>query len=145
MIDFVGMILQFHHKYRHGQASFPRIPNDETVDLRYKLIEEEMSETLGALRDIMNKTPANEIELLTELADGIADSMVVLIGTAISFGIPIEEVFTEVHRSNMTKSTEKNDYGKTIKGPNFEPPKIREIIQKIYNLQEPRTGKGSLD
>jgi hypothetical protein len=30
----------------------------------------------------------------------------------------------------MTKSTKKNEYGKTVKGDDYEKPKIKEIIEK---------------
>lgn len=143
MINFVGMIREFHEKYGHHIEKKPAIPSDEVINLRYKLIEEEMNETLGALRDMMNSSPRKDDEIgwtktddLIALADGIADSMVVLIGTAISFGIPIEKVYTEVHRSNMSKSTEKNEYGKTIKGPDWIPPNIEKIIKSGLNDDE---------
>lgn len=144
MIDFLTLVKEFHVKYGHYTSNKLAIPSDKTVELRYKLIEEEMWETLGSLREIMNNPKHNETEQLTELADGIADSIVVLMGTVLAFGIPIDRVFTEVHRSNMTKSTGKNEYGKTIKGPNFIPPDIKSIILS-YTQIEPRTGKGSLD
>lgn len=137
MIDFVAAIQEFHQKYNHLIVKEPSIPNHEIINLRYKLIEEEMNETLGALREMMNSNPHQDDEIgwtptddLVALADGIADSMVVLIGTALSFGIPLREVFLEVHRSNMTKSTEKNDYGKTIKGLGYSAPDIRSIITR---------------
>jgi len=128
MIDYLRMIREFHEKYEHYTSNKPAIPDDKTIDLRYRLIEEELLETLGALRDMMNFDHNNK--QLIELADGIADCMVVLLGTALAFGIPIDEVFAEVHRSNMTKSFEKNEYGKTIKGDAWEPPKIREILER---------------
>jgi len=74
-----------------------------------------------------------QIKLLVELADALADSIYVIVGTAISFGIPINKVFAEVHRSNMTKSMLKDSKsikGKTLKGDKFEPPKIREILEE---------------
>lgn len=127
----VGMVREFHKKYGHTINEEPTIPDDEVIELRYKLIEEEMSETLGALREIMNDPLRSKLLELELLADGIADSIVVLLGTAISFGIPINEVFSEVHRSNMTKSMEKDTKsikGKTLKGDAFEPPRIKTII-----------------
>ena len=130
MTNYVDSVHDFHMRYNHYISERAEIPADKTVNLRYRLIEEEMLETLGALRDIMNFADDNNEKLLTLLADGIADSIVVLIGTALSFGIPIDEVFAEVHRSNMTKSTEKDIHGKTIKGYDYESPRIGEIIRK---------------
>ncbi len=127
-VDYLGLVHDFHQKYNHYISDKPSIPSQEIVELRDHLIEEEMEETLTVLRDLMN-FDVND-EALIELADGIADSLVVLFGTALSFGIPIGEVFKEIHRSNMTKSTEKNVFGKTVKGNKYEPPKIREILER---------------
>lgn len=153
MIDFQKMVKEFHEKYGHytNESGKPAIPDDDVINLRYRLIEEEMMETLGALRNMMNY-PENSMDsrtnLMTELADGIADSIVVLMGTVLAFGLPIDIIFEEVHRSNMSKSLEKNEYGKTIKGPHWSPPNIKAILirwQEQKNMVEPRTGAGSLD
>ncbi len=65
-------------------------------------------------------------------ADGIADLIYVLCGTALAFGILLNKVFAEVHRSNMTKTIEvsKRSDGKVTKGPDFSPPKIAEILER---------------
>ena len=63
-------------------------------------------------------------------ADAIADLIYVLIGTALRYGIPLDEVFAEVHRSNMTKDGTRRDDGKILKGESFEPPRIKEILDK---------------
>ena len=120
MIDYLGMVRQFHEKYGHLILNKPRIPMIATVVLRRKLIEEEAKEF----------DHAASIGDLIEIADALGDLLVVIYGTALSFGIPIEAVFTEIHRSNMTKSTEKNEYGKTIKGENYEPPDIKKILEE---------------
>jgi predicted HAD superfamily Cof-like phosphohydrolase len=131
----MGMLREFHQKYGHyihnkrfdgdKYPSFPR----ELVILREKLITEEAQEFRDCsyeMYDVLETIPINIIEI----ADALADLLYVVFGTALSYGIPIDEVFAEVHRSNMTKSTEKNEFGKTIKGPNFEPPNIRKILEE---------------
>jgi len=120
MIDYLGMVREFHEKYGHYTSNKSKIPSINTVILRRKLVEEEAREFDHAA------STGN----LTEVADALADLLVVVFGSVLAFGIPIEEVFTEIHRSNMTKSTEKNEYGKTLKGLDYEPPKIREILEK---------------
>lgn len=64
-----------------------------------------------------------------EVADALADILYVVYGTAAEFGIPIDEIFAEVHKSNMSKLGEdgKPVYrgdGKVLKGPNFKLPDI---------------------
>lgn len=67
---------------------------DNVVLLRARLIIEEACEIVEAMYE-------RDLELV---ADGLADLDYVNVGTAISFGIPHDEVFREVHRSNMTKA-----------------------------------------
>ncbi len=62
---------------------------DDVKEIRCALIEEEALEFREALA-------ADDI---VEVADTIADLLYVVYGAAVTFGIPIHEVFTEVHRS----------------------------------------------
>jgi phosphoribosyl-ATP pyrophosphohydrolase len=104
------------------------VPN-EVKQLRSDLIMEEFNEFFTAL--LRND--------LVEMADGCADLIYVLVGTMISYGIPIDRIFTEVHRSNMTKTpvkaTNGKKYGtKTPKGPDYIAPDIKGIIAQPGNL-----------
>ncbi|MBF1334178.1 MAG: tetratricopeptide repeat protein, partial [Leptotrichia sp.] len=52
----------------------------------------------------------------------------------------IEEVFDEIHRSNLSKLDENGnpiyrEDGKVIKGPNYFPPDIKKIIEKNYGKE----------
>jgi predicted HAD superfamily Cof-like phosphohydrolase len=67
---------------------------------------------------------------LVLIADGLADVAYLLIRTALCYGIPLDEVFAEVHRSNMTKDGSRRDDGKILKGDKFEPPRIKEILDR---------------
>lgn len=107
---------------------------DETRKLRINLIAEEFGEYLEAeaLNDI------------TKIADALGDLCVVIIGAALAYGIPLDKVFAEIHRSNMSKMGEdgrpikRPDDNKVIKGPNYTPPDIAGILSsaershKIY-------------
>lgn len=50
------------------------------------------------------------------------------------YGFPIEELFDEVHRSNMSKLHNgvvvKNEHGKVVKSPEYSPADIRGILEK---------------
>lgn len=93
MLKIVKDVAEFH---RAGVVPMPdkldHPPNDRKR-LRIALIEEEVDETIDAIR-------AGNI---VEVADGIADSIVVLVGTALEYGIDLTAVWNEVHRSNMAK------------------------------------------
>lgn len=105
----------------------PACPSLDVTDaakaLRCALIEEEAAEFRVALED-------NDI---VEVADAIADLLYVIYGAVLMFGIPIREVFSEVHRSNMTKfdglgNVAYRSDGKLLKGPNFSPPNLMHLL-----------------
>lgn len=98
---------------------------DDVKALRCALIEEEAREFRAAL----------EADDIVEVADAIADLLYVVYGAARTFGIPVREVFAEVHRSNMTKLDDNGEPivradGKVMKGSNFSPPDLRPILEK---------------
>jgi len=88
---------------------------------RAYLMIEELSETVGALAACNN----------VDLADGLADLEYTLLGTAVTFGIPSREVFKEVHRSNMTKSINRDLARKgRMKGPDFSPANVQNVLER---------------
>lgn len=130
MIDYSGMLREFHEKYGHHIGERPVDVPYDVWNLRIKLIAEEVNEELIPVLERIRNNGIMSINDVIELADALADSLYVIIGTATATGIPVDSIFEEVHRSNMTKSTEKNVYGKTIKGPHWEPPQIQEILER---------------
>lgn len=72
----------------------------ETILLRQNLNSEEVKETHDALEELKDGVT---LEGLTSLADGIGDSIFVLLGCAETFGIDIEPVIQEITRSNLSK------------------------------------------
>jgi NTP pyrophosphatase (non-canonical NTP hydrolase) len=86
--------------------------------LRAHLIVEEVGELLVAM------STGDAAETL----DGLADAVYVLIGTALQFGLPLSEAFAEVHRSNMTKTTQESRTGHPAKGPGFSPPNLKGLL-----------------
>lgn len=132
------MLQEFHMRYGHLVSGTPTLVIPERVKrLRHNLVMEEIQETTEAMGFFQDETGFSifkpEKQNLVEIADGIADSIYVLIGTAVSYGIPIGRIFNEVHNSNMTKTAVKaedgNKYGtKTPKGPDYLPPDIVGIL-----------------
>ena len=121
----------FHEKYGHLINNTPQVPPQPVKDLRLSLCLEEFTEFFEAL--LKND--------MTEIADGAADLVYVVVGTCISYGIPFDRVFQEVHRSNMTKTSVKAEEGqkygtKTPKGPDYKPP----LVGLILNFPEIKTG-----
>ena len=62
-----------------------------------------------------------------------ADIIYIACGTAVSYGIPLDKVFTEVHRSNMAKLVDGKplyrEDGKVIKPSGWQPPNIKKILE----------------
>ena len=91
---------------------------------REELMREELDELIEAMR----------VEDVVEIADGLADLLYVVFGTAVAYGIPMDGVFREVHRSNMTKlgpdgKPVVGEYGKRLKGPHYDPPRLRPLLE----------------
>lgn len=117
-------IADFHIATGTPVVSKPAFPSQDRIDLRYRLIEEEWKEYQEAVaaRDIV------------ETADAIGDMIVVLIGTALEFGIPLYEVWEEIHRSNMAKvdpatgTVVRRADGKILKPDGWTPPNIAAVL-----------------
>lgn len=91
---------------------------DDLRDVRIALLDEEVREYREAA----------EAGDLVGVADGLADVVYVAYGTAHTYGIPLDAVLAEVHRSNMSKSPNP-DGGKFIKGPGYSPPRVALILK----------------
>jgi predicted HAD superfamily Cof-like phosphohydrolase len=119
------MLREFHTAGGDSAGPVPAAPTtdipERVQELRMKLLDEETDELSEAVI-------AGDI---VEIADALADIVYVAIGTAISYGIPFDAVFREVHRSNMTKfvgGPVTNAAGKIVKGPHFEPADIAGVL-----------------
>ena len=124
----VDAVADFHSYFDLPVFERPVLPNVDRMTLRLSLIHEEVSELDVAARE----------QDITGIADGIADAIYVLIGMALEYGIPIEEVFNEVHRSNMTKvwqdgSVRRRSDGKILKPPTYSPADIEAVLHRAVN------------
>ena len=117
--DWYQDVMDFHVVAGHYIGDEPHMVPIKTFILRGRLIKEEIRETMQAM------TTGD----LVEIADGIVDSIVVLLGTAISYGIDIRPVWDEVHKTNMAKiGGGKDSQGKSLKPTGWQPPDIARII-----------------
>lgn len=111
--------------------SKPGIPTKDRVELREKLIREEFEEFLIASAE------GN----LVEVADALADLKYVIDGTALEYGIPLDVVSTEVHRSNMSKlwpdgKPRYREDGKMLKPPTYSKADVAGILDAA--MKEPK-------
>jgi len=122
---------EFHRSYELPLRTSPTVQvGGDQVDLRLALVEEEVSE----LRE------AAEAGDLVGIADALADIVYVAFGTAHVYGIDLDAVLDEVHRSNMTKLGSdgrpvRREDGKVLKGPHYSPPDV----QAVLNAQDSAT------
>ena len=101
--------------------------DEATIELRYRLMQEENDEYLEAARK----------QDLVEIADALGDKLYILCGTILAHGLQdkIVEVFDEIQRSNMSKLSADGtpvirEDGKILKGPNYFKPNIKSILEK---------------
>lgn len=99
----------------------PTVPPVETMALRIRLIAEEFGELTEAMGD----------KSLVKVYDALLDLQVVVIGTAVAFGLDLDPGWAEVHRSNMSKFIDghRRPDGKWMKGPSYSPADLWPIIQ----------------
>lgn len=106
----------------------PKHPDLKTIGMRIKIVEEESTELLRALyrAEIVKGTltpTVDRLQNLVDIADAVVDSVYVNVGTALAFGIPIEQVFEIVRQANMAKlGGPKREDGKQLKPPGWIPP-----------------------
>ena len=120
-IDWYKDIQDFHKEVMNDNfPKYPHIPSEKSKVLRKQLIMEEITETFHAINE----------DNLEEIADGIADSIVVLLGTAVTYGIDIRPIWNEVHKTNMAKKDGAlRADGKRLKPEGWQPPKIKELVK----------------
>ena len=119
MTDEQHMVMEFHRRFGIAVESAPTVAAEATQALRVRLIQEEFDELKEAL-DRHN---------LSAIAKELADLLYVVYGTAVSYGIDMEPVFREVHRSNMSKvGGHKREDGKWIKPAHYSPASIEPIL-----------------
>ena len=118
-------VREFHEAYGMPVSNTPKLLNQFRRALRRVLIEEESEEVFEALDGYD----------IAHVAKELADLLYVTYGVAVEMGINLDEVFNEVHKSNMSKlgSDGKPIYredGKVLKGPNYRQADIESILER---------------
>lgn len=158
--DFIGDVTLFCDTFRHKVAAFPSFPEPDVRLLRQNLIREEVMRELMPALAYPAPTPRNDpsgekrVKHLASIVDGIADSIYVIVGTAIAYGLPLAKVWAAVQAANMAKLwTEEevkaitpemklkavqtnyqgkyavyNEAGKVVKPASWRPPDVEGIV-----------------
>jgi predicted HAD superfamily Cof-like phosphohydrolase len=119
MSDAQDKVEEFHRAFDIVVHLSPTVVDERTRELRIKLIQEEFEE----LREALTQGD------LESISKEIADLLYVVYGTAVSYGIDMDPVFREVHRSNMSKvGGYKREDGKWVKPATYSPACIEPIL-----------------
>lgn len=121
-MDKQAMVEEFHRKHGFAQDMLKGpIENEiwhQSGNIRLALIQEELSELAYAWASMD----------AVSVADAIADLLYTVYGTAVATGIKIDEVFQEVHVSNMTKEVDEGDL--KPRGDEYKEPDIASVLKK---------------
>ena len=124
----IECVEKFHRIYKLGNSEKPIGKlKDGLEKLRFDLMAEENGEYLEAAQN----------GDVVEVADALGDMLYILCGTIIEHGMQnvIDDVFEEIHRSNLSKLDENGnpiyrEDGKVVKGPNYFPPNLKKFFEK---------------
>lgn len=130
-IDRLSLVKQF-------QSADPMYPNEK--EFHFKLIREEMDEVAKAYMELLKELTDLEYVLVGATAKGIYEYPEDIVNNLYAFehlyqAIPaaiLNEAFVRVHKSNMSKlkdgKLEKREDGKILKGPNYQPPDLKDLV-----------------
>lgn len=123
-MDVAAAAGEFHQAFGRPVQRHPTAAVDPALArLRVDLIQEEVGEFAAA----------SEQGDLIGIADALADIVYVVYGTALTYGIDLDAVLREVHRSNMSKLGSDGKPvlradGKVLKSDCYSPPDIASVL-----------------
>ena len=128
MLKLIQDVSSFHAATGTPILSRTAFPADERVDLRVSLVDEEVNREL---------LPAIAARDMVKTADGIVDSIYVLVGMALEFGVPLAAVHFVVQRANMAKVdpatgfVRKREDGKILKPEGWQEPDVEGTLLRF--------------
>ena len=129
-------VAEFHRAFKQKDGRWPQPLEENEFMLRHRLMREENEEYLEACNN----------NSLIDIADALGDQLYILCGTILKHGMQyiIEEVFDEIHSSNMSKLDSDGkpvlrEDGKILKGPSYFKPDISKFIE--YNVLNEEEGE----
>lgn len=147
-------VLSFHAAaLERGLSTIGRVdqnPLPSVIVGRKAMIDQEVNKELFPLLEKLIENGGGSLEQKAELLDHIVDSVYMLMGLGVNFGLPFDIGFSIVHRANMEKvigpgrpqffeegNPEGEAVGKVKKPEGWVPPTkdMWELIMKAYALQ----------
>ena len=129
MSDYFNDVKDFHKAFglKIGPTQQPGFSDPASRELRLKLLDEEYTEYLEGeyADDFVN------------VAKELTDIIYIVCGTAVEYGIPLNEVFQAVHESNMAKLVDGKpiyrEDGKVAKPLDWKKPDIAAILKPVID------------
>jgi len=121
--EYVDDIKHMMRSFKQDVPNSPGFPDIDTRNLRLDLIAEEFEEL----------KQASFHKDLAGYFDGIVDLLVVVIGAGVAHGLPLDEGWVEILRSNMSKIPldgvlKKRADGKVLKPDTYFKPELQRIL-----------------
>jgi len=120
-------VREFHKVFGHPVQDAPALIDTRRGVFRANLVDEESGELAEAVMD----------RDLIGIADALGDLLYVVFGAAVEYGINLQPVFNEIHRSNMSKLDENGEPvphptipGKIGKSDLYSPPNLEPILEE---------------
>jgi predicted HAD superfamily Cof-like phosphohydrolase len=122
----INKVRAFHNAFKQENGVIPSNTEQNVFELRHRLMAEENDEYLEASKN-------ND---LIGIADALGDQLYILCGTILKHGLQnkIEDVFAEIHESNMSKLDDNGkpifrEDGKILKSKNYFKPDLSKFIK----------------
>jgi predicted HAD superfamily Cof-like phosphohydrolase len=128
-----AQVIDFHEVFDLPREPLPTTHIGDTLaELRVRLLREEVEEFADA----------TEKRDLVGIADALADVVYVAYGSAVTYGVDLDAVIREVHRSNMSKLDADGrpvlrEDGKVLKSERYRPPNVGHVIDEQLPLFDP--------
>ena len=147
---------EFHEAFGHPVSDEPGLPNIGTEREAFKFLTDYVRRYLESsaesfyelakkdncrrslrvallLEEVAEYLHGESVDNLTSIFDGLVDTCVIVEGTALEYGLPLDKGREEVHRANMSKlgadgKPIHNEAGKIVKGPNYTPPDLKQFL-----------------
>lgn len=124
--DFLGQAIKFRQAYDQPVGRF----DVDLLDFQLDLIREEIVEFDEAYEQVVEDD--TNIVAREEALKELADVVYVCFQFAAAAGWELDEALHRVHESNMSKLVDgkpiKNEVGKVMKGPNYQPPYLTDLV-----------------
>lgn len=126
-INYLDAVKSFHIALGLPVGASPKQIDKKAFARRTRLICEELSEYCTAVSN----------DDIIKIADALADLLYVVFGAAIEHGLPMDEIFRQVHVSNMTKTAGHMDAGgKWVKPDTYIPPNLCWVKEQEHNNRQ---------